>query len=362
VRYLVGWREQGTGRRIHESFHKFEDARKRKTEVESQQDKDEYVVKEDRKKPFGQYAAEVLGEQQANGQLQGGTAYGDGLTLKNHVLPVLGHRPIGEIKTDELRRFFTKLDIGPSAKQDVYKTVAKIFNQAVKDSVLQRSPLKAISRPKTKKPEKLQPTPQEVLALADAADPNYRVPILVAGFAGLRGGEIGGLRIQDIDFDRQRITVKQAIQRGDRGQATVGEPKSEASKRTLPVGSLIEEIRAHVAEFPPTPDGRVFSTNGHRGLLTSINFNRAVQAAAKRIGMRPVNGHLLRHTCASILIRDMHASVKQVQKFLGHSSASETLDTYAALFPDDLDAVGESINRVLASAITAGTPELVAAR
>jgi hypothetical protein len=36
VRYLVGFREPGTGKRVHESFHLFEDARHRKTEIERQ--------------------------------------------------------------------------------------------------------------------------------------------------------------------------------------------------------------------------------------------------------------------------------------------------------------------------------------
>jgi integrase len=353
VRYLVGWRETDpeTGKpvRVHETFRRSEDAKRRKTEIERSLDTGEYVAKSSRQKPFGEYATEVLASERSLGKLKDSTAYGYELTLKNHVLPVIGHRPIGEIKTDELRRFFSKLDIGPSAKEDVYKKVAKVFNQATKDGLVVRSPLDAIDRPKVSQEEIVPPTPQDVLALADAADPRYRVPILVAGFAGLRGGELGGLRLSDIDFDRQRITVKQAVRRGTAGRAMLGELKTAASRRTLPIGSLVEEIRAHVSEFPPAPDGRVFSTNGHQGLLTSINFNRAVQAAAKRLGMDPVNAHQLRHTCASLLIRDGHASVKQVQRFLGHATASMTLDTYASLWPEDLDAVATTMDRVRAS-------------
>ncbi|GAA0994046.1 integrase [Subtercola frigoramans] len=32
-----------------------------------------------------------------------------------------------------------------------------------------------------------------------------------------------------------------------------------------------------------------------------------------------------------------------MQRMLGHASAAMTLDTYADLFPDDLDAVAESL-------------------
>ena len=41
------------------------------------------------------------------------------------------------------------------------------------------------------------------------------------------------------------------------------------------------------------------------------------------------------------------ANVKAVQRQLGHTSAAMTLDVYADLFDDDLDAVGEAVNAML---------------
>jgi integrase len=46
----------------------------------------------------------------------------------------------------------------------------------------------------------------------------------------------------------------------------------------------------------------------------------------------------LRHTAASLMIRQ-GASLKAVQRQLGHATASITLDTYGHLFPDELDAL-----------------------
>lgn len=46
--------------------------------------------------------------------------------------------------------------------------------------------------------------------------------------------------------------------------------------------------------------------------------------------------HDLRHYYASVLIR-AGESVKVVRARLGHKTATETLDTYAASFPDDED-------------------------
>jgi hypothetical protein len=45
------------------------------------------------------------------------------------------------------------------------------------------------------------------------------------------------------------------------------------------------------------------------------------------------------------------ANPKAVQRMLGHASAAMTLDTYADLFEDDLDAVSERLNEVRKKAV-----------
>lgn len=77
--------------------------------------------------------------------------------------------------------------------------------------------------------------------------------------------------------------------------------------------------------------------------------------AAQREGERGTVGHAvtpefpritphdLRHTAASLAI-SAGAYVKAVQTMLGRKSAALTLDTYADLFPDDLEAVAEALD------------------
>lgn len=55
----------------------------------------------------------------------------------------------------------------------------------------------------------------------------------------------------------------------------------------------------------------------------------------------------LRHTCASLLIRQ-GASIKAVQKHMGHATAAITLDTYGHLFPDELEALAERMDEARA--------------
>jgi integrase len=70
--------------------------------------------------------------------------------------------------------------------------------------------------------------------------------------------------------------------------------------------------------------------------LEPRNLRRRVLApVAEELGVPWCGYHTLRHTCASLLFA-RGANAKQVQRWLGHHSASFTLDTYNHLLSDDL--------------------------
>jgi integrase len=71
------------------------------------------------------------------------------------------------------------------------------------------------------------------------------------------------------------------------------------------------------------------------------------RAQAKDPEFPRVTPHDLRHTAASLAI-SAGANVKALQHMLGHASAAMTLDRYADLFEDDLDAVATALHQARA--------------
>jgi integrase len=68
--------------------------------------------------------------------------------------------------------------------------------------------------------------------------------------------------------------------------------------------------------------------------------------AVQRAKVQKITPHDLRHTCASLAI-SAGVNVLALQRMLGHASAKIakiTLDTYADLFDDDLDAVAVTLH------------------
>jgi integrase len=98
-----------------------------------------------------------------------------------------------------------------------------------------------------------------------------------------------------------------------------------------------------VDRSPTTP---VFPGVRFRGPLRNRSFQRYfLDAAAVEVRLEGLTRHELRHTCASLAV-SAGANVQALHRMLGHSSAKETLDTYADAFDDDLDSVAVALHRV----------------
>jgi integrase len=94
-------------------------------------------------------------------------------------------------------------------------------------------------------------------------------------------------------------------------------------------------------------DDQVF-TAPKGGYLRSANYRKAVWKPALCVAGfdESLRIHDLRGTAASLMIA-AGAPIKAVQRALGHASAKVTLDTYAGLFDDDLEALADRLDERL---------------
>ena len=129
------------------------------------------------------------------------------------------------------------------------------------------------------------------------------------------------------------------------GEMTYGTPKTHQC-RSVPVPrSLVDALAKHVAG--KGPDDLVFTTP--RGeVMRNHNFpSRVFIPAARRIGVPDAPRPAAHRGEPSV---QAGANVKAVQRMLGHASAAMTLDVYAGLFGDDLDAVADRLDAAAAAA------------
>jgi integrase len=169
----------------------------------------------------------------------------------------------------------------------------------------------------------------------------YRLVAFVLAYCGLRWSEVAALTVGSVDLPRRRITVSAAVVEVDGIGLVWGTPKNHEDRWISIPRFLINDLGEHIGErltedlLFTAPEGGVMRNRNARRAW----FNRAASAAGAP-GLTP---HELRHTAASLAV-SAGANVKAVQRMLGHASAAMTLDLYADLFDDDLEAVAERLD------------------
>jgi integrase len=271
--------------------------------------------------------------------------------LKKHIEgTALGRSAIHMITPDMVREFWaglSKQGIGVGARRNVYLLLSKAFSRAVNDEIIDASPIKrsGIKQPAKGRREEIIPlTVDELERLADhAQQPRDRLAVLLMGYGGLRAGELGGLRVQDVDFEKCKLSIRQQVVQTHR-EKKVASLKTRSARRTIEVAcSVTDELRAYVEANPPCSDGRIFCGNDG-DLWAHTKINRQVQKAAAAAGLRHIHSHMLRHTAVSLLIDD-GANPKAIQAFVGHARIQETLDTYGHPFDSGGAALAQSMEK-----------------
>lgn len=276
-----------------------------------------------------------------------------------HVAPKCGMREVQSITHDEVQMWVSGIAEAKSASV-VHRAegiLRALLAKAKADRCIHDNPCDAIELPRKHRKKHVYLSIDQLLALANASD--WRKPIvLTLGLCGLRWGELVGLQVGDVDFTRQRIHVVRSATEVNH-EIVVGTPKT-GETRTVTFPSLLKPCLEEACRgrqpsellFPDKSTG-LFLRKTHGPCTPSSWFYWAKRRSLGDAIAKSMTIHDLRHTCASLLVH-AGANVKAVQRQLGHKSATMTLDVYADLFDDDLDAVGEAMNGLLIRAIGDG--------
>jgi len=156
--------------------------------------------------------------------------------LKTMLIPRFGDVPLDELKGEALAKFDSELardGLAPSTRRNFHIVFRSVLRTAVEcglsESVPKMPPMPKVGRKVTKP---LRRTDLE--AILAVASPSARLAIGLGAFAGLRAGEIRGLRWPDIDLKAGTITIRRSITR--REEST---PKS-GHQEVLPI---IDDLR-----------------------------------------------------------------------------------------------------------------------
>ena len=249
--------------------------------------------------------------------------------MRLHILPALGHVELGQLSPSMVRRWHAGMlkagRPGPPTVAKTYRLLHGILETATADELIVKNPCVIKGAGVERTPEREVITVAQVWELADAVDARYRALVLMAGFTGLRRGELFGLTRRRIDLLHQTVTVvEQRLQLKD-GTVLIGPPKTDAGRRTLSLpGPLVPEIDAHLAAFAqPGADGLVF-TGEKGGPLRDHVWQAKWSEARAGVGLPKLHFHDLRHV-ANTLTAAAGASTRELMHRMGHVSPAAAL-------------------------------------
>lgn len=357
-------REQGRGWRLRyrgpdhrersRSFRRKVDAERFAVAIESSKLRGEWIDPQLGKTTFVEWADRWMAMTVG---LKPKTRQGYKSLLRTHVLPVFSDVPLARIQPVDVREWVAILSatgLSSSRVRQAHQLFSMILKSAVESGYLARTPSVGIRIPRAPKRDQVILEPSQIDLLASAAGP-YGVLIYVLAYAGLRWGEAAALRRGRCDLLRARIDVAESLADVS-GQLHFGPTKTYARRWARLPRAVSDMLAFHLERSVEDEASNLVFTAAEGGPLRYNNFRSRVwtRAVRKLDGELPkgLSIHHLRHTCASLLIRE-GASVKAVQEQLGHSSPTVTLDVYAHLFNDDLDRLFERVDAIYMRSLAA---------
>ena len=274
--------------------------------------------------------------------------------LRHHLLPAFGTTSLELITKAAVQKFIAEKAqqqrwdytrgkhpnpnrpaLGGKMIRNMVATLHSLLQSATEDyELLDRNPLSGVLSDRRRRrfpTEKLRIRqkvhflePEEFKQALDALrHDRVRRMALVAALAGLRWGELVGLRVEDIDWTRNRIRVTRALYRG-----VPGVPKTEESVGEVPICPTVRRV----LKLVPWSQGYVFSPDGKTPLGDGRWIKKTWRNAQIAVGIaNPISWHDLRHQFVSLLI-----GVAKHPKFIAaaarHRDPGFSLRTYGHLF------------------------------
>lgn len=270
--------------------------------------------------------------------------------VMNHILPYFKeHRVmLTDLKPQHLEEFYrmkqspgsnlcNNKPLSATTIKHFHQVLSKALTDAVHQGLLNHNPASVARTPKTEKfmGNFLNPSELDEL-LTLFIDSPVELPVNLCAVYGFRRSEVLGLKWDSVDFEERSITVSETLQQGI-GGSYIDTPKTTSSYRTLPMTDsvrqmLIEHRQKQMRRQAVLKRGYVKSdyicTLSDGSVISPNYLSRTFHNVVAKSDLPNIRLHDLRHSAASNLL-NMGFSIVEVQQWLGHGSASTTLNFYA---------------------------------
>lgn len=268
--------------------------------------------------------------------------------LDNSILPTLGDLALTEVTPEHVRTWHAGLGSDHKTRNaQAYAVLNGIFNTALSDDLIEKNPcrIKGAAQVKHANRSVVLLDAAQLSELADAMPEDSQLAVLLAGWCGLRKGEVFALRRTDIAADGSSVRIERAVTYRE-GKFEVGPTKTRESRRVVSVPphvrpAVVEHLQRHVG---PGGDALLFVEPSTGSFAGEKRFRTAWETARESVGQPQLHFHDLRHA-AGVMAAQTGATLRELMDRLGHTSPNmsmryqHTAEGRAAALADRLSAL-----------------------
>ena len=238
---------------------------------------------------------------------------------------------------------------GRTGAAQTYRLLKSIFNAAIADELLDRSPIKDKGATVVRSRKTQAATSEQVAELAEQVPARYKAAVMVAAYGCFREGELFALARKHYNAFNRTLTIERAVKKLAGRPAFIGATKTVGSNRTVVLPKIAAEaLEQHLAQYVGSdPESIIFAT-GTGSLVTSSKLSNWWVPARNRAGLPTLRWHDLRSTGLTIAA-STGASITALMNRAGHTSVRAAM-IYQKLTKADDQKIADSIDKQLDTA------------
>lgn len=262
---------------------------------------------------------------------------------------------LSELNVEMLDRWTSQLTVSPKTINNYIATFSSMWTYARETDYVpeDKKPFEFLKRRPAELKQQPCFTPEQVRLIIQAADEPFKSMFWILAETGMRGGEVCGLYVEDVDFARNIISVRRSAFRSE-----IQTPKTSRAVRAFPISqALANHVRMYViakqagevaedCASPVSTSGLLFSTNG-RPYDNGNVCKRALKPILTKLGIDGprVGLHAFRHGNVSMMSSIGTPAKVQLER-IGHADSAMTL-RYTHAFSGDHREVADKLGQLV---------------
>ena len=276
-----------------------------------------------------------------------------------NIQKIIGRKILTEVKPIHCQKIFTDMAEEGYKTSTIYQTRIALFNMlefAKENEVILSNPCKKsvksdMGKPSQKKEALTIDIQKKFIEYAKGQSYENQFRFILQ--TGLRTGELVGLKWEDIDFSKKAIRIQRSMEyRYSVGEWRIGEPKSKAGYRTIPLTD--EAIRILTEQKEKNKNIKKIQEEWYEFIFLSRKgepvknsaYDTALFKICDKAKINRFSMHVLRHTFATRCIEG-GMMPKTLQKILGHSNIGITMNLYVHITEDEKQKEIDKVSCVL---------------